>query len=69
LGRRGAALVAFTGNDHPTSTFGAGMIVGARISLASLVGGLVSWAMIPYFVSIGWLTRRSFPQDHVLIRL
>ena len=38
-----------------TSTFGAGMIVGARIGIAALVGGLVGWAMIPYFVSIGWL--------------
>ncbi|HTT09705.1 MAG TPA: OPT/YSL family transporter [Burkholderiaceae bacterium] len=38
-----------------TSTFGAGMIVGARIGIAALVGGLVSWAMVPYFLSIGWL--------------
>jgi uncharacterized oligopeptide transporter (OPT) family protein len=38
-----------------TSTFGAGMIVGARIGIAALVGGLVGWALIPYFVSIGWL--------------
>jgi uncharacterized oligopeptide transporter (OPT) family protein len=38
-----------------TSTFGAGMIVGARIGLAAIVGGVVAWAMIPYFVSIGWL--------------
>jgi len=38
-----------------TSTFGAGMIVGARIGIAALTGGLVSWALAPYFVSIGWL--------------
>ena len=31
------------------------MIVGGRIGIAALVGGLVSWAMVPYFVSIGWL--------------
>src|SRR6202171_2660974 len=52
----GAAKTAFLGAiDLSTSTFGAGMIVGARIGIAALVGGLVSWAMIPYFVSIGWL--------------
>ena len=52
----GAAKTAFLGwIDLSTSTFGAGMIVGARIGIAALVGGLVSWAMIPYFVSIGWL--------------
>ena len=41
--------------DLSTSTFGAGMIVGARIGIAALVGGLAGWALIPYFVSIGWL--------------
>jgi uncharacterized oligopeptide transporter (OPT) family protein len=52
----GAAKTAFLGKiDLSTSTFGAGMIVGARIGIAALVGGLVSWAMIPYFVFIGWL--------------
>jgi hypothetical protein len=52
----GSAKLAFLGAiDLSTSTFGAGMIVGARIGLAAIVGGLVSWAMIPYFVSIGWL--------------
>src|SRR5438477_2984105 len=52
----GAAKTAFLGAiDLSTSTFGAGMIVGARIGIAAIVGGLVSWAIIPYFVSIGWL--------------
>jgi uncharacterized oligopeptide transporter (OPT) family protein len=52
----GAAKTALLGAiDLSTSTFGAGMIVGARIGVAALVGGLVGWAMIPYFVSIGWL--------------
>ena len=56
VGGIGAAKVALLGAiDLSTSTFGAGMIVGARIGLAALAGGLVSWAMIPYFVSIGWL--------------
>src|ERR1700738_3883347 len=52
----GAARTAFLGAiDLSTSTFGAGMIVGARIGIAAIVGGLVSWASIPSFVSIGWL--------------
>jgi uncharacterized oligopeptide transporter (OPT) family protein len=52
----GAAKTAFLGAiDLSTSTFGAGMIVGARIGVAAIVGGLVGWALIPYFVSIGWL--------------
>jgi OPT oligopeptide transporter protein len=56
IGGIGAAKTAFLGAiDLSTSTFGAGMIVGARIGLAALAGGLVSWAMIPYFISIGWL--------------
>jgi len=56
VGGIGATENAFLGAiGLSTSTFGAGMIVGARIGIAALVGGVVSWAMIPYFVSIGWL--------------
>jgi len=56
IGGIGAAKTALLGAiDLSTSTFGAGMIVGARIGLAALVGGLVGWALIPYFISIGWL--------------
>jgi len=52
----GAAKTALLGAiDLSTSTFGAGMIVGARIGIAAIVGGLVGWASAPYFVSIGWL--------------
>ncbi|HEY3177456.1 MAG TPA: OPT/YSL family transporter [Casimicrobiaceae bacterium] len=52
----GSAKTALLGAiDLSTSTFGAGMIVGARIGIAALTGGLVGWAMIPYFISIGWL--------------
>ncbi|HXE50258.1 MAG TPA: OPT/YSL family transporter, partial [Ramlibacter sp.] len=39
------------------STFGAGMVVGARIGIPAVTGGLVGWALQPYFVSIGWLER------------
>jgi uncharacterized oligopeptide transporter (OPT) family protein len=38
-----------------TSTFGAGMIVGARIAVPALVVGLIGKWQIPYLVSIGWL--------------
>jgi len=38
-----------------TSTFGAGMIVGARIAIPALVVGLIGDWMKPYLVSIGWL--------------
>ena len=52
----GAARTALLGAiDLSASTFGAGMIVGARIGVAALVGGVVGWALIPYFVTIGWL--------------
>jgi uncharacterized oligopeptide transporter (OPT) family protein len=37
------------------STIGAGMVVGARVGVAALVGGLAWQALVPYFVSIGWL--------------
>jgi len=51
-----ASRIAWLGAiDLSASTFGAGMIVGARIGVAALVGGLVGWALTPYFVSIGWL--------------
>jgi len=56
VGGIGAAKTVVLGAiELSTSTFGAGMIVGARIGIAALVGGLVSWAMVPYFISIGWL--------------
>src|SRR5688572_24965743 len=37
------------------STFGAGMVVGARIGIPVVIGGVSSWALQPYFVAIGWL--------------
>jgi len=51
-----AAKSAFIGAiELSTSTFGAGMIVGARIGIPAIVGGVIGWLLIPYFVSIGWL--------------
>ncbi|SPD69062.1 Uncharacterized membrane protein, oligopeptide transporter (OPT) family (plasmid) [Cupriavidus taiwanensis] len=43
--------------DLSAATFGAGMIVGARVGVAALVGGLAGWAMTPWFVDAGWLAR------------
>jgi uncharacterized oligopeptide transporter (OPT) family protein len=37
------------------STFGAGMVVGARIGIAAVVGGVLGWACQPLFVQAGWL--------------
>jgi len=52
----GAARLSWLGAvDLSTSTFGAGMVVGARIGIPALVGGLIGAASKPYFVSIGWL--------------
>ena len=41
--------------DFSASTFGAGMVVSARIGVPAIVGGVLGWALIPFFVSIGWL--------------
>jgi len=37
------------------STFGAGMIVGARIGVPAVIAGLIGATLKPWFVSIGWL--------------
>jgi uncharacterized oligopeptide transporter (OPT) family protein len=50
-----SSIVAPVINSISTSTFGAGMIVGARIGVAAFAGGFVGWLLIPYFISIGWL--------------
>jgi uncharacterized oligopeptide transporter (OPT) family protein len=47
-----AAVEAF---GLSTSTFGAGMIVGARIAIPALLVAGVGELMKPYLVSIGWL--------------
>ncbi|HZL46595.1 MAG TPA: OPT/YSL family transporter [Opitutaceae bacterium] len=38
-----------------TSTFGAGMIVGARIAIPALVVALIGDGLKPYLIGIGWL--------------
>jgi uncharacterized oligopeptide transporter (OPT) family protein len=41
--------------DLSASTMGAGMVVGARIGIPVVIGGLLGWTLQPFFVSIGWL--------------
>ena len=51
--------------EFSASTFGAGMVVGARIGVPAIIGGLLGWLLIPFFVSIGWLN----PGDRKSTRL
>ena len=48
-------IEALTNLSISTSTFGAGMIVGARIAIPALVVALIGKWQMPYLVSIGWL--------------
>lgn len=41
--------------EFSASTFGAGLVVRARIGVAAVVGGLLGWGLQPAFVAIGWL--------------
>jgi uncharacterized oligopeptide transporter (OPT) family protein len=50
-----ARLPLLAAAEFSASTFGAGMVVGARIGVSAVVGGLLGWALQPFFVSIGWL--------------
>jgi len=56
VGGVASAKIALLGAiELSTSTFGAGMVVGARIGLAAVTGGVIGILLKPYFVSIGWL--------------
>ncbi len=56
VGGIATAKVAIVGViDLSTSTLGAGMLVGARIGIPAVVAALLGLALIPYFISIGWL--------------
>ncbi len=41
--------------EFSASTFGAGMVVRARIGVAAVAGGLLGWSLQPVFVAAGWL--------------
>ena len=56
VGGIAATKVAVLGTiELSTSTFGAGMVVGARIGLAAVTGGVVGLLLKPHLVAIGWL--------------
>jgi uncharacterized oligopeptide transporter (OPT) family protein len=54
-GLAGGRIAALGAIEFSASTFGAGLVVGARIGIPAVIGGLLSWALQPFFVSIGWL--------------
>jgi uncharacterized oligopeptide transporter (OPT) family protein len=63
VGGIAAAKVGVLGAiELSTSTFGAGMVVGARIGLAAVTGGVIGILLKPYFVSIGWLQAGDPPR-------
>jgi uncharacterized oligopeptide transporter (OPT) family protein len=41
--------------EMSVATFGAGLIVGARITIPAITSGLLFWALTPTFVAHGWL--------------
>jgi hypothetical protein len=49
---KAAVLVAI---GLSASTFGGGLILGARIAIPALVVALIGWWQTPNLVSIGWL--------------
>lgn len=55
IGIAGAKWTLLEALDLSASTFGAGMVVGARIGIPALAAGLLFHSLIPFFVSIGWL--------------
>lgn len=55
LGGGKGFLGLLEGSGLSTSTFGAGMIVGARLAIPGLVVGLIGWFMKPVLVSSHWL--------------
>ena len=48
--------VAFLGSlGISASSIGAGMVVGSRITVPAIIGGLIGHAFVPHLRSIGWL--------------
>ena len=54
-GLAAAKVAALGAIELSASTFGAGMVVGARIGVPAMTAGVIGTALVPYFVSIGWL--------------
>ena len=57
-----ARIAALGAIEISASTFGAGLVVGARIGVPAVIGGLASYALKPYFVAIGWLAAGDPPR-------
>jgi uncharacterized oligopeptide transporter (OPT) family protein len=55
MGIATARITALGATGISMSTLGAGMVVGPRVGVAGIVGGLFWWSMVPYLVHIGWL--------------
>jgi uncharacterized oligopeptide transporter (OPT) family protein len=53
-------VAALAGTGLSFSTFGGGMIVGARIAIPALVVAVIGWSVTPFLVAIHWLG----PGDH-----
>ena len=54
-GLAAAKIAVIAATEFSCSTFGAGLIVGARVGLPAIVGGLAFWALTPTFIAAGWL--------------
>ena len=51
----GNTIAVLDAYDVSMSTFGAGMVVGSRIAIPALGAGLLFTALMPVFISLGWL--------------
>jgi uncharacterized oligopeptide transporter (OPT) family protein len=70
FGMSPAFSARLNGLNISSSTFGAGMIVGARIAIPALVVGLIGLWETPYLRSIGWLgPKESFRRIGFIISL
>lgn len=58
-----AAKVAVLGAvELSTATFGAGLVVGARIGIPAVTAGLLGLALVPGFIGMGWLAAGDPPR-------
>jgi uncharacterized oligopeptide transporter (OPT) family protein len=55
LGIASAKVAVLGAIEMSVATFGAGLIVGARITIPAITSGLLFWWLTPTFVEIGWL--------------
>ncbi|MCC6348684.1 MAG: OPT/YSL family transporter [Candidatus Eisenbacteria bacterium] len=54
-GALGAAMTRFAGTGYSAATFGAGMIVGARIGVPAIVVGAIGVWLTPWLRANGWI--------------